>query len=237
MRAIFPALWSNCREFWLVHSDVFSCWDWWEWLLWYWFNFSTVVWKPLYSLFLGHYYTISTACGFKITLSEAHLIFKITQTPGAIKSDFAHSSLVRPGDHIAVHSRYGRFHEQVTSVSVAERHGAFAPVTEEGTMLVDNVWVSCYADIANHDLAHTLMTPLKRLYSLAPHVLGSRGKYVHGYLRGALRPIGVRIFGEEKFYQSPQNKALVEYTDLFIESLPIDKNNKWHNSTIYLKKK
>ncbi|XP_029193422.2 desert hedgehog protein-like [Acropora millepora] len=195
-------------------------------------NDGEIVFSPVITFldqdidYKGHYYTISTACGFKITLSEAHLIFKITQAPDAIKSDFAHSSLVRPGDHIAVHSRYGRFHEQVTSVSVAERQGAFAPVTEEGTMLVDNVWVSCYADIADHDLAHTLMTPLKRLYSLAPHVLGSKGKYVHGYLRGALRPIGVRIFGEEKFYQSPKNKALVEYTDLFIESLPIDKNNK-----------
>ena len=93
-------------------------------------------------------------------------------------------------------------------------------------MLVDNVWVSCYADIADHDLAHTLMTPLKRLYSLAPHVLGSRGKYVHGYLRRAFRPVGVRIFGEEKFYQSPQNKALIEDTDLSLESLLIDKNNK-----------
>lgn len=89
----------------------------------------------------------------------------------------------------------------VESVSVAERKGAFAPVTQEGTMVVDGIWVSCYADIADHNLADSLMTPLKRFYSLAPHVLGTGGKYVHGYLKDSLRHVGVKIFGKEKFYQ------------------------------------
>lgn len=106
----------------------------------------------------------------------------------------------------------------VTSVSVAERQGAFAPVTQEGTMLVDNVWVSCYADIADHDLADSLMAPLKSFYGLAPGVLGTRGKYVHRYLKQALRPIGVRIFGKEKFYQSPQKEVLRE-KETSLESL------------------
>ncbi|XP_068740613.1 uncharacterized protein [Montipora capricornis] len=173
----------------------------------------------------GHYYTISTACGNEITLSEAHLIFKMTPTSYDIKSDFVHASQVRPGDYVDVHSRrYGRFPEMVISISVAEQRGAFAPVTEEGTMLVDNVWVSCYADLADHDLADTLMTPLKRLYGLAPHVLGPRGMYVHKYLKGVLRPIGVRIFGEETFYQNTQKKVLIE-DDTSTELLLINKDD------------
>ena len=137
----------------------------------------------------------------------------------------AHASQVRPGDFILVHTRRGRYPELVTSVSIAEMQGAFAPVTEEGTMIVDDVWVSCYADIADHDLADTLMTPLKRFYGLAPHVLGTGGKYVHGYMKGALRPIGVRIFGKEKFYQSPQREVLRE-EETSIESF-FKKDNKW----------
>lgn len=91
-------------------------------------------------------------------------------------------------------------------------------------MVVDDVWVSCYADIVDHDLADTLMTPLKRVYGMAPHVLGPRGKYVHGYLKGTLRRIGMRILGKEKFYQRSQEEALME-EETSIESFFNKKNN------------
>jgi len=157
----------------------------------------------------GHYYTITTASNAQVTLSEAHVVFKTSLLPNSTNcSD--HASRVRPGDFILIHTRRGRYPDIVTSVSIAERQGAFAPVTQEGTMIVDDVWVSCYADIADHALADSLMTPLKRFYGLAPNLLGAGGKYVHGYLKGVLRPIGVTIFGKEKFYQSPQKEVLKE---------------------------
>ena len=38
--------------------------------------------------------------------------------------------------------------------------GAFVPLTEDGTLLVDNVLVSCYASFS-HDLSHIVMSPLR----------------------------------------------------------------------------
>ena len=115
----------------------------------------------------------------------------------------AYAADVRPDDVIFVFCpRAGAVVPQkVLGVALAQQKGAFAPVTEEGTLLVDGVWVSCYADIGDHQLAHYLMTPLRSFYGLAPQVLGAGGGYMHGYLKGVLRPIGTKILGEGKFYK------------------------------------
>lgn len=170
--------------------------------------------------FRGDYYTITTESNcYQLSLSAAHLLFKLSLSPARqLINCSVHASQVRPGDFILVHTRSGLHPRMVESVSVAERQGAFAPVTQEGTMVVDDVWVSCYADIADHHLADSLMAPLKRFYGLAPNVLGTGGKYVHGYLKGALRPIGVRIFGKEKFYQHPE-KGILSEEEMSLESL------------------
>lgn len=119
-----------------------------------------------------------------------------------------HASQIKPGDYILVHvpTYHAPIARKVMSVSTAERFGAFAPVTQEGTMIVDGVWVSCYADIVDHDLADSLMSPLKSFYNMAPQTLGARGLNVHGYLKQVLRPIGLRILGKEKFYQGPEGE-------------------------------
>ena len=121
-----------------------------------------------------------------------------------------YASQIKPGDYILVQVRQckGPAFDEVTAVSAAERQGAFAPVTQEGTMIVDGVWVSCYADIADHDLADYLMAPLKSFYRWAPQMLGARGTYAHGYLKRVLRPIGTRVFGEQMFYQGPNSEVM-----------------------------
>ena len=166
---------------------------------------------PNFFFYAGHYYTITTEDNIKLTLSEAHLVFEFR----ILRSKFGentfrsvHASQIKPGDFILSYAP--KCHVPVTkkviAVSTAERIGAFAPVTQEGTMIVDSVWVSCYADIVDHDLADSLMSPLKSFYNMAPQMLGERGKHVHGFLKQVLRPIGIRIFGKENLYQGPDNE-------------------------------
>ncbi|XP_078356037.1 tiggy-winkle hedgehog protein-like [Oculina patagonica] len=160
----------------------------------------------------GHYYTITTEHK-ELTISEAHLIFKIGILRGPLGQHTCrsvHASQIKPGDYILVQAPQckGPVFDHVIAVSKAERVGAFAPVTQEGTMIVDGVWVSCYADIADHDLADYLMTPLKSFYGWAPQMLGARGKYAHGYLKRVLRPIGTMVFGKDMFYQEPDNEVM-----------------------------
>ena len=50
---------------------------------------------------------------------------------------------------------------RVTRVSVSVERGAFAPLTRTGTVLVDRVLVSCYAQINKPQLAHAVFAPLR----------------------------------------------------------------------------
>ena len=164
-------------------------------------------------MFLGLYYTITAEGNTQLTLSEAHLIFQIRLLRGPFgehTSRSVHASQIKPGDRIVIQDPTCKWAamKMVTSVSVAERVGAFAPVTQEGTMIVDGVWVSCYADIVDHDLADSLMAPLKSFDGWAPRMLGARGKYAHGYLKQVLRPIGLRVFGKDRFYQGPDSEVM-----------------------------
>lgn len=161
--------------------------------------------------YTGHYYTITTEDYIKLTLSEAHLVFEFRPLSAKLGGNTfrsVHASQIKPGDYILVHvpTYHAPIARKVMSVSTAERFGAFAPVTQEGTMIVDGVWVSCYADIVDHNLADSLMSPLKSFYNMAPQTLGARGLNVHGYLKQVLRPIGLRILGKEKFYQGPEGE-------------------------------
>uniref|UniRef100_A0A5K4FDV9 HintN domain-containing protein n=1 Tax=Schistosoma mansoni TaxID=6183 RepID=A0A5K4FDV9_SCHMA len=44
--------------------------------------------------------------------------------------------------------------------------GLYAPITDTGTMIVDNVLVSCFAYISNHQLASFIILPWKLIYKL-----------------------------------------------------------------------
>ena len=50
--------------------------------------------------------------------------------------------------------------------------GFYAPVTSEGNIIVDDVLVSCYASVENHDLANLAMTPIRRFSKIVEWILG-----------------------------------------------------------------
>ncbi|CAF4946530.1 unnamed protein product, partial [Rotaria socialis] len=46
------------------------------------------------------------------------------------------------------------------------KQGYVAPLTVEGTLIVNNVAASCYATIDSHYIAHTVLAPMRWWYSL-----------------------------------------------------------------------
>ena len=80
----------------------------------------------------------------QITLSEKHVIFYKPKGRDTMTTTFA--DLVEEGDLLEV-ILDGKVHwERVVSIDFETRKGIYAPLTTAGTILVDNVLASCYAD-------------------------------------------------------------------------------------------
>ncbi|XP_022062649.1 sonic hedgehog protein [Acanthochromis polyacanthus] len=110
------------------------------------------------------FYVIETDAGHKISLTAAHLLFVAqngsTETHRGMSAVFA--SQVQPGQSVFVYDDA----ELLVPVTVKRiytqtNEGSFAPVTVQGTVVVDQVLASCYAVIEDHDLAHWALAPVR----------------------------------------------------------------------------
>ena len=54
----------------------------------------------------------------------------------------------------------------VTKVTRLFEIGLLAPLTEEGTIVVDDTVASCYAEISSHEIAHAAFYPVRLVPSL-----------------------------------------------------------------------
>lgn len=156
----------------------------------------------------GLFYTLQTEAGPQLSLTAAHLLFAsegncsegAAPAPGALKTVYA--SDVQPGQCVLVSGgRSGRL-SRVNRVSVAIKRGVFAPLTRQGTVVVDGVLASCYAAVNQHLLAHRSFSPLRLMHSWTGST-GRHGDGMHWYAQllywlgrkllssGELHPLGV----------------------------------------------
>jgi hypothetical protein len=56
--------------------------------------------------------------------------------------------------------------ETISNVVDVIKQGYVAPLTQEGTLIVNNVAASCYATINNHYVAHAILAPMRWWYEL-----------------------------------------------------------------------
>lgn len=113
------------------------------------------------------FYVIETETGHSISLTAAHLVFVVNKS-----SDDLHlmsavfASQVKAGQNVIV---FDDLQNKLKSVIVKriyvdEYEGSFAPVTIQGTIVVDQVLASCYAVIEDHNLAHWALAPVRLSY-------------------------------------------------------------------------
>uniref|UniRef100_A0A3Q3W3W9 Hedgehog protein n=1 Tax=Mola mola TaxID=94237 RepID=A0A3Q3W3W9_MOLML len=160
------------------------------------------------------FYTLQTVAGARLSLTAAHLVFVsegncsegAVPAPGALRTVYA--SDARPGQCVLVaEGKVGQRHSEghlsrITRVGVRQSRGAFAPLTQQGTLVVDGVVASCYAVVEQHSLAHWAFSPLRLMHSWTGST-GSHGDGMHWYSRllhwlgtwlldsGRLHPLGV----------------------------------------------
>jgi hedgehog protein len=103
---------------------------------------------------------VTTITGRQLSLTSSHLL--PTDTHGYVMAKNIHT-----GMNIYVMNENGvLMSETIANVSDVVKQGYVAPLTEEGTLIVNNVAASCYATINNHYVAHGVLAPMRWWYRL-----------------------------------------------------------------------
>ncbi|KAK5847474.1 hypothetical protein PBY51_016597 [Eleginops maclovinus] len=116
------------------------------------------------------FHTLHTESGARLSLTAAHLIFvsEGNCTEGALPARglrTVYASDARPGQCVVVQAGGEGRLSRVSRVSMRASRGVFAPLTQQGTLVVDGVVASCYAVVEQHALAHWAFSPLRLLHS------------------------------------------------------------------------
>ena len=93
-----------------------------------------------------------------IVLTRDHLIFRTSVADGSLESVFANE--IEEGDKLVSWKGSKMTEEAVVAVEPAVEKGTWAPLTMEGTLLVDGLLASCYASFP-HDLVDLALAPVK----------------------------------------------------------------------------
>ncbi|CAF4389522.1 unnamed protein product [Rotaria sp. Silwood2] len=103
---------------------------------------------------------VITTTGRQLSLSSSHLV-------PTDKHGYVMAKNIRIGMNVYVMNDNGvLITETVSNVSDVVKQGYIAPLTEEGTLIVNNVAASCYATINSHHAAHAVLAPMRWWYSL-----------------------------------------------------------------------
>lgn len=108
---------------------------------------------------------LTTKSGRVLTLTPAHLV------PVEGRSSIF-AAKVQPGDKVLVNDIMASAEndnevdnrlrwDSVVEIKLVLEEGVFAPLTSEGTLLVDDVVASCYAVVDSQSLAHYAFLPLR----------------------------------------------------------------------------
>nr|CAD7200755.1 unnamed protein product [Timema douglasi] len=122
---------------------------------------------------------ITTTSGRSLTVTPSHLLMIANKRNTSViahelntKTIFADQ--VKVGDYILVHG-----HDRLSSTGLDKvqevlpvlRRGVYAPLTREGTVVVNGVVASCYAVVNNPSLAHLALAPVRIYANLRDGVL------------------------------------------------------------------
>lgn len=118
---------------------------------------------------------------YSLQLTPNHLIFASRDQMAEFLPVYAHR--VQVGDFVQIFVNGTRLlPSKVVNVSIQEETGVYAPLTSHGTLLVNGILTSCYANIEWHEMAHRSFAPIRLLYnmfSILPEFIGNDG--IHWY--------------------------------------------------------
>ncbi|KAK6631609.1 hypothetical protein RUM44_006138 [Polyplax serrata] len=127
-----------------------------------------------------YYLKIETSSGKTLQVTPSHLVVAVKEksdmsahrtgnelgeeSENELETMFA--SEIEIGDTLYTVDGGKRFVDRVVNVTNSRHEGVYAPLTVEGTIVVDDVVTSCYAVINSHSLAHLAYGPLRLYHNL-----------------------------------------------------------------------
>ncbi len=113
---------------------------------------------------MAKYVSIRTVFNRTLLISPLHLIASKKKSQSAKDTDFEFifAQELKVGDTIIAESGF----ESISEIGEIFGKGAYAPLTESGTVLVDSILASCYANTNWHEAAHFLFKPIIKISSL-----------------------------------------------------------------------
>ncbi len=116
-------------------------------------------WNFLFLFLLALFYTFTTETGHRISLTSEHLIYIGNQT-------YIQARHINSKEHqLFIVGKNGQLQSShIRSIDIQLKHGYATPITQDGTLLVNNVSSSCYASVYHHHLGHMAMAPLRWIH-------------------------------------------------------------------------
>lgn len=107
---------------------------------------------------------ITTDNDATILLTHAHLLMIWKLNIGTTKYIFADK--IEIGDYVLVHLDNTLTPRKVVQITVETHTGVYAPLTKEGTIIVNSILASCYALVDSQSIAHFSFMPIRLVYSI-----------------------------------------------------------------------
>ncbi|CAD5125014.1 unnamed protein product [Dimorphilus gyrociliatus] len=101
---------------------------------------------------------IETSLGNSLKLTPKHLI---AVQSNILEKEFVFAEKLQNGSKVYVHIDGKEVEDEIVHVEKTVEKGYYAPLTNEGTLIVNGIEISCYALIEDQELAHLSMTPLR----------------------------------------------------------------------------
>ncbi|XP_061176265.1 sonic hedgehog protein-like [Saccostrea echinata] len=120
----------------------------------------------------GLYFTITTSDLRTITLTDRHLIYTSITNSSSIESFVAnYAQTVQTGQFVLINDGDSEIRSSlVTHVTSQTVNGVYAPLTYDGTIVVNGVVTSCYGVINSELIAHFSCSPLRWFHTLSKYI-------------------------------------------------------------------
>lgn len=113
-----------------------------------------------------------TEDGYAITATPSHLIYtwKTNDNPIAANhidtADFRFAELIQIDDFVLANINGTLQPRRIKKITQELHRGVYAPLTYDGTIVVNSIAASCYALVEKHSLAHASFMPMRSLHRI-----------------------------------------------------------------------